>query len=378
MKPPLNFKVLIALDFFLVLLIGILLVRLGRRLRPELQYGWLAFELTILFCFLADWALLAALPLLQRSFGPVSPSLFLISVLRLVFFAPAFFLLQRQPLKLHAIILLVVIGVLQAALFTAEVDGFYIEPFRLTVTDLPIRTPAFLPDRPLRILQISDLHVERITQRERDVLAQAESLQPDIIVLTGDYLNSSYTHDPLTLQETRQLLSQLHAPDGIYAVNGNIDSPSVMSALFDGLANIRVLNDEVLPIRLPAGTIYLIGVTMTRSTARDAWALAALMANLPPDAYSVLLYHTSSLVVTASAKGVDLYLSGHTHGGQVRLPFYGAIITDSYDGKKYEMGEYTVGPTTLYVSRGIGMAGGFLPRIRLLCPPELVMLELGK
>jgi hypothetical protein len=84
------------------------------------------------------------------------------------------------------------------------------------------------------------------------------------------------------------------------------------------------------------------------------------------------------LVVTASAKGVDLYLSGHTHGGQVRLPFYGAIITDSYDGKKYEMGEYTVGPTTLYVSRGIGMAGGFLPRIRLLCPPELVMLELGK
>jgi predicted MPP superfamily phosphohydrolase len=378
LKPPLNFKVLTALDFFLALLIGILLVRLGPRLRPDLLPIWLAIELSILFCFLADWVLLAALPLLQRSFGSVGPSLLLISVLRMLFFAPALFLLQRQPLKLHAVVLLAAVGLLQAALFAGEVDVFYIEPFHLTVTELPVRVPAFLPSRPLRILQISDLHVERITQRERDVLAKAESLQPDIIVLTGDYVNSSYMNDPLTLQETRRILSQLRAPDGIYAVNGNIDNPSVMSALFDGLANIRVLNDEVLPLRLPAGTIYLIGVTMSGSSGQDDRALETLMTSLPPEAFSVLLYHTSDLIRTAASTGVDLYLSGHTHGGQFRLPFYGAIFTDSYYGKKYEMGVYTVGPTTLYVSRGIGMGGGLLPRVRFLCPPELVMVKLGK
>jgi len=351
---------------------------MGRRLGPDLNLVWLAFELFTLFCFLADWALLAALPFLQRSFGQVGPTLFLISVLRWVFFTPVFFLLIRQPVKLHAVIMLVAVGLLQAGIFTVEVDGFYIEPFRLTVTELPVHAPAFLPDRPLRILQISDLHVERISQRERDVLARVESLQPDIIVLTGDYTNSSYTNDPLTLQETRQILSQLNAPDGVFAVNGNVDNPTVMSALFHGLPNIRVLNNEILPLRLPGGTIYLIGVTMGRSSGPDEQALRTLITDLPPDAYSVLLYHTPTLINTAKSKGVNLYLSGHTHGGQVRLPFYGAIFTDAAYGKKYEMGEYTFGPTTLYVSRGIGMGGGLLPRMRFLCPPELVMVELGK
>ena len=369
---------LAALDFFLALCIGILLVRLGRRIRPDLQSVWRIIELASLFCFLADWVLLAALPFLQRSFGPVGLSLLLISGLRWVFFTPAFFVLKRQPLKFHALLLLVLVGVLQAALFAFEVDGFYIEPFRLTVTDLPVRSPAFLPSRPLRILQISDLHVERITQREQDVLARVEALQPDIIVLTGDYVNSSYMNDPLTLQETRQILSQLRAAYGIYAVNGNIDKSAIMATLFDGLTNIRVLNNEVLPLRLPGGTIYLIGVTLGRSSGPDEQELHTLITSLPPDSFSILLYHTSELIGTAASKNVDLYLSGHTHGGQVRLPFYGAIFTDTAFGKKYEMGAYTVGPTTLYVSRGIGMGGGLLPRMRFLCPPELVMLELGK
>jgi predicted MPP superfamily phosphohydrolase len=370
--------VFIAIDFFLALFVSVILVRLGRRVRLGFRPFWHTAEFFALICFLADWVLLTELPLLQRSYGQVAPSLLLVSALRWVFFIPAFFLLIRQPLKIHAIILLVAVGLSQAALLAGEVDGFYIEPFRLTVTELPVRAPAFLPDRPLRILQISDLHVERITQRERDMLARADSLKPDIIVLTGDYVNSSYIHDPVTLQQTRQIFSQLHARDGIYAVNGNTDDAYVMSELFNGLANIHVLYDKVMPIRLPGGTIFLVGVALTESGNFDAQQLVPLKKGLPPDAYSVLLYHTSALIKTASAKGVDLFLSGHTHGGQVRLPFYGAIFTNTYYGKKYEMGEYTVGPTTLYVSRGIGMGGGLLPRARFLCPPELVLLELGK
>jgi len=91
-----------------------------------------------------------------------------------------------------------------------------------------------------------------------------------------------------------------------------------------------------------------------------------------------LLYHTPDVIEEASASGVDLYFAGHTHGGQIRLPFYGAIVTFSKYGKKYEVGKYIVGATTLYVSRGLGMEGWQLPRIRFLSPPELVLVELGK
>ncbi|HVM70305.1 MAG TPA: hypothetical protein VMT91_00995 [Anaerolineales bacterium] len=151
-----------------------------------------------------------------------------------------------------------------------------------------------------------------------------------------------------------------------------------MSALFDGLANIRVLNDEIMPLKLPSGTLYFIGVTMDKFSGQDDYKLAHLVTELPTDVYSVLLYHSPAMLGDSNPRGVALFLSGHTHGGQVRLPLYGAIFTDTYIGKKYEMGEYTVGPLILYVSRGIGMAGGFMPRVRFLCPPELVLVELGK
>jgi hypothetical protein len=105
--------------------------------------------------------------------------------------------------------------------------------------------------------------------------------------------------------------------------------------------------------------------------------LIDLLAKYPGDGYYVLLYHTPDLVETAAANDVSLYFSGHTHGGQVRLPLYGAIVTLSVYHKEYEMGEYHVGPTTLYVSRGIGMEGLGLPRIRFLCPPEIVVFDLN-
>jgi predicted MPP superfamily phosphohydrolase len=102
-----------------------------------------------------------------------------------------------------------------------------------------------------------------------------------------------------------------------------------------------------------------------------------LMQTVPAGAYSVLLYHTPDLIDTASALGVNLYLAGHTHGGQIRLPFYGALITFSAYGRRYQMGRYTLGPTTLYVSRGLGMEGLGLPRVRILCPPEVDVISLA-
>lgn len=86
-------------------------------------------------------------------------------------------------------------------------------------------------------------------------------------------------------------------------------------------------------------------------------------------------YHTPD-PVEALPPGVDLYLAGHTHGGQVRLPFYGALITMSRFDKRYEMGRYEVNGTTLYVNRGIGSEGDGLGRARLLARPEITVIDL--
>jgi hypothetical protein len=89
------------------------------------------------------------------------------------------------------------------------------------------------------------------------------------------------------------------------------------------------------------------------------------------------LYHSPDLAEAAAQAGVDLYLAGHTHGGQVRLPGWGALVTMSAYGKRFEAGQYRLGPTTLYVSRGIGLEGLRLPRVRFLCPPEIVSIQLS-
>ena len=78
----------------------------------------------------------------------------------------------------------------------------------------------------------------------------------------------------------------------------------------------------------------------------------------------------------ATTTGVDLYLAGHTHGGQLRLPVFGALVTASSFGKRYEMGAYREGRTVLYVSRGIGLEGLGLPRARFLSPPEITLFTL--
>lgn len=89
---------------------------------------------------------------------------------------------------------------------------------------------------------------------------------------------------------------------------------------------------------------------------------------------SLVAYHTPDLVEDLEPPP-DLYLAGHTHGGQVALPFYGALVTFSRFGKKYEAGRSQVGPTTLYVNRGIGFEPS-LPRVRFMARPELTLIDL--
>ena len=98
---------------------------------------------------------------------------------------------------------------------------------------------------------------------------------------------------------------------------------------------------------------------------------------VPPGAFTIFLHHTPDWIEDIPRQSVDLYCAGHTHGGQVALPFYGALVTLSRFGKRFEAGLYRVGETHLYVNRGIGMEGHRAPRVRFLARPEVTVIELA-
>jgi predicted MPP superfamily phosphohydrolase len=339
----------------------------------DAAWGWGA-GLGLLAFALADWGLLASLPRWGLSYGAVQPPLLALTVLRWAITLIAVLPAARWPLPS-----LLALALVQLSISALIAYGTLVEPFRLQVTRLQLATAKFSnPGSSLRIVQISDLHVERLTRRDRRLPSLVDGLSPDLIVLTGDFLSTSYRTDPRALEDLRQLLAQFHALDGIYAVWGTIevDLPDVLRPLLDDLG-IVVLEDEAIERTVDGRRLWLMGVYCTQDLDIDGAKLRELLAGAPPDALTLLLYHTPDLMPQAAALGVDLYLAGHTHGGQLRLPGVGAILTSSAYRKRYEAGHYHEGDTHLYVSRGLGMEGFGTPRARLFCPPEVVSVELS-
>jgi len=253
------------------------------------------------------------------------------------------------------------------------------EPARLTLTRLDVasdRLPSGTP--PIRLLHISDLHVERLGTREAQLLRLVERAQPDLIVITGDYFNTSYNRDRRTFEQVRALLGQLWAPYGVYATLGTpvVDLREWAAPLFEGLP-ITLLREAQQTINLGKGRrLTLLGLDCTHDLPTDAGRLARLAAATPDNAPQALLYHSPELMPQAVGHGIDLYLCGHTHGGQVRLPLIGPLLTSSKLGRRYVMGSYHEGRTHLYVSRGVGLEGLSAPRVRFLAPPEITLVTM--
>jgi predicted MPP superfamily phosphohydrolase len=230
------------------------------------------------------------------------------------------------------------------------------------------------------LLHVSDLHVEHITKREQALLRVVEDLTPDLLVLTGDYLNLSYNRDEESQAETRDLLEAMcrSVSCPVFAITGSplVDIDSVIPSIFEGLPITWLMNESKI-VTIKDETIELVGLRCTGDRTYDAQHLKRLLEDATCPRFRILLYHSPDLMPEATAAGVDLYLCGHTHGGQLRLPLFGALITSSVFWKRYEMGRYEEHGTTLYVSRGIGMEGLGAPRARFLAPPEIGLWHLS-
>lgn len=220
------------------------------------------------------------------------------------------------------------------------------------------------------IVQLSDIHYLPFTQIDliEQAVAKALSRKPDLIVLTGDYV----THEADTIFGVVQALGRLNAKYGVFAVLGNHDARAGARIVRQGLeeAGITVLHNRGFAFDVGHAQLNLAGVDDCIWGHPD---IKAALDGLVADAPTLLLAHEPDVIDDFSEAGpITLQLSGHTHGGQVRLPILGTPVLPKL-GEKYVHGLYRVNGSWVYTNRGLGMVS--MP-IRFNCPPELTEITL--
>lgn len=256
------------------------------------------------------------------------------------------------------------------ALYSGEIARHEIDMVNTTIriADLPGPFHGF------RIVQLSDIHLDEFTEPFflEHVVHRVNDLAPDLVLITGDFV----TRGSLTFIAGRhaahrcaEILSTLKAEK--YTVLGNHDVAVSASLVIDALrsSGVPILVNQYLAIERSGDRIWLCGTDDAGVSHPD------LDLTIPkkPDGPVILMAHepdyADTVVQHPRGQFVDLMLSGHSHGGQVRVPLYGPLILPPM-GQKYVMGQFQFGKMQLYVNRGIGAVG--LP-FRFNCPPEITI-----
>ncbi len=249
----------------------------------------------------------------------------------------------------------------------AGVDAVGIEPWDVRVERVRITTPRI--SVPLRVLHLSDIQTSGFGPREDRLIGLLARERPDLVVLTGDYI-SGLLDRGAAIRSARRVLATLEAPLGDYAVSGDSEGDAERQILFDGL-DLTWLRNEHRRLDTKAQPVYLVGLE------NESPDLDRAFAGIPAGAFTIVLHHSPDIVLSLGERHPDVVLAGHTHGGQVVLPLIGAPVTLTRLGSRYASGLFDWHGTALYVSRGIGLEGGFAPPIRFNCRPEVSALELS-
>jgi predicted MPP superfamily phosphohydrolase len=235
----------------------------------------------------------------------------------------------------------------------------------LSFPDLPHAFDGF------RLLHLSDLHIDGVDGLAEILAAQLEAIEADVCVMTGDFRFEDEGPCDEVYRRMRTLLPAITARHGIYATLGNHDDSGIAFGLEE--MGVRMLINESVEIGRGRESIWLAGVDDDFDYQCDD--LPAAMAAIPSNACKILLAHTPDLYEQAAASGVHLYLCGHTHGGQIRLPNLGAIRSNARCSRAYTYRYWNYNGMHGYTSGGIGSSS--LP-VRLNCPPEIVLFTFSK
>jgi predicted MPP superfamily phosphohydrolase len=239
-----------------------------------------------------------------------------------------------------------------------------VRKIRLHFADLPAAFDGF------QILHLSDLHIDGMDGLTEALIPLLGGLKPDLCVITGDYRFDDEGPREQIYPRMRSILSSISTKHGVFGILGNHDTSEIAFGLAD--LGMRMLINDAAEIRNGHESAWLIGVDDPFRYRCDD--LASALTSVPLQAFKILLAHTPELYRESSDCGIDLYLCGHTHAGQIRLPGIGSLRHNANCPKPYAHGHWAHGDMQGYTSAGIGCS--MLP-IRFNCPPEIVLVELA-
>jgi predicted MPP superfamily phosphohydrolase len=252
-----------------------------------------------------------------------------------------------------------------------------VEPYQVEITRQPIKLPKLPPEfHGFRIVQLSDIHHSSFLSAAEIATAarRATALDPDLIALTGDYVSHSRDY----IAGCARALGHLRARHGVFAVLGNHDHWTDAEMMADALTatGVRVLRNEAVRIVRAGAQLCLAGIDDLLVKRDD---LPAALAGTTRSEVRILLAHNPAVIREAARAGVDLVLSGHTHGGQINW----RLLTGRNDratarwlgrpSRRFMRGHARLGETQIYVNRGLGTV---VVPLRYGCPPEITLIEL--
>jgi uncharacterized protein len=272
---------------------------------------------------------------------------------------------RRRLTRAFQKIALVALAIFLGIFYVTRVEPSWIE-VRAISMPLPHLAPQFSG---YRVVQLSDIHADRWMTAERlaKIVHRVNELKPDLVVLTGDFVTGSAEEFSPNLVA----FSELHPVDKTLAVMGNHDvwtNPLMIQGVLEA-AGVQVLNNQVATLQRKSAQLSIAGVD-------DIWSKRArldrVLAALPSEGAAILLAHEPDFAEQSAATGrFDLELSGHSHGGQVKLPFVKRVLPPL--AYKYPIGQYKVGNMIQYTNRGVGTSGLHL---RFNCRPEITVFTL--
>jgi predicted MPP superfamily phosphohydrolase len=305
--------------------------------------------------------LMAALWLREGAFGALRLMAWGIFLHGPILLVGAAVCLRRRSRLFSALSALGAVGLLAVA-----VDAFLIEPTWLEVSHVRIASPKI--ERPVKIVVLADLQTDRIGDYEREVLRRAMRERPDVILWAGDYLQLPRQRYEAVRKELNDYMREIDFGAGakVFAVRGNLERND-WAEIFDGLDVTTVQQTESFDLE----SFRLTGLSLGMS-----YQASRELRNDAPDRFHLVVGHLPNFALWEVMEA-DLLVAGHTHGGQVRLPLIGPLTVNCRIPLRWGAGltELSHG-RRLLVSRGIGLERNHSPRMRFLCRPELVVIEL--
>lgn len=267
-----------------------------------------------------------------------------------------------------------VICSISITLFGVYVYATHIEPRSLKIVEIEIHTDKIKTD--LVIAHISDIQTTSVGAYEQKVFEKLGQLNPDIIFHTGDLIQLHNAEDyQEQLHRIAELFKRLKPRYGVFNVMGNVDH-QLMAEGFDRMSGVRTLINRNKEIVGDGFKLDVLGLSCAQSMRGDKATIVKWLEN-SRDSFTIILGHAPDYLLDIMDVDIDLCLAGHTHGGQVNLPFVGPLLNASNTPKSWANGFRRFDHTALNVSSGIGTerANG-LPAIRFNCPPTISIIRI--